>query len=233
MARYTLALETDHDWTDVDICHAYATALEDRGASRGQSVLEWDNLSAAREAATWLASKCRADEASAVVVLRATHNGDATFTAPVPRRARYAVTDDAGHPYGIGHSPAAAWRDSLEMCAAAGDHDDADVWTCANGSGGRRGEVPAAGIRIDPIRLRWWTCCGRLATADEQHGGIRHECGHRYGEMVTARRWRQLSHGAVGPWRPNWREHGTLCSPCVCRREAVETPNGTPDLIYR
>lgn len=51
--------------------------------------------------------------------------------------------------------------------------------------------------------MSYYTCCGSPANGS-QGGGCDHEDGH----VVSARRWRQLSHGAVGPWRPAWRPKG-------------------------
>lgn len=69
----------------------------------------------------------------------------------------------------------------------------------------------------------YYTCCG-----DRADGYCGSGCDHRRGRIVSARRWRQLSHGAVGPWRPAWTERGTMCcSGCDCADEAEqERPAG-------
>lgn len=63
----------------------------------------------------------------------------------------------------------------------------------------------------------YYTCCG-----DPVDGSSGTGCDHRGGRVVTARRWRQLSHGAVGPWRAGWRDRGAMCaSGCDCRDDAL------------
>lgn len=61
-----------------------------------------------------------------------------------------------------------------------------------------------------------YTCCGDPADGSSGTG-----CTHRRGRVVSPRRWRQMSHGAVGPWRPDWRECGSICpSDCGCADDA-------------
>lgn len=65
---------------------------------------------------------------------------------------------------------------------------------------------------------RVYTCCGAPADGSAGTG-----CDHARGTSVTRRRWRQLSHGAVGPWRPGWLDLGSMCAGrCVCTDEANE-----------
>ena len=63
-----------------------------------------------------------------------------------------------------------------------------------------------------------YSCCGAPADGSSGTG-----CSHGDGHVVTERRWRQLSHGAVGPHRPAWRKRGSLCaSGCDCAERARE-----------
>lgn len=64
--------------------------------------------------------------------------------------------------------------------------------------------------------MSFYTCCG-----DPVDGSSGTGCMHRGGRTVSARRWRQLSHGAVGPWRPGWTARGSMCPyGCNCAAEA-------------
>ena len=64
-----------------------------------------------------------------------------------------------------------------------------------------------------------YTCCG-----DPGDGSSGSGCFHRRGRRVTLRRWRQLSHGAVGPWREGWRQVGSRCPrDCDCAATASDT----------